>query len=713
VAMMSLRVNQGPSLDLSGIFKNAVNDPDTVMKLELAKSKIWNDYYQNQNYMASSEYARQQAAQEAQKTDDLKKIAATREGAVPGLERGYVGAIPPPPNQPVPVELSRITGPVNGVPVSAPPAIVDQNFYDNQVAGAKARARLDAYLAKDATDVESAYGKSIGQETLTAGLTPGGPAAVTPDQLRLGSTLYTGNAPTTTTMMTSGDTAPGIFANQDAAAKELAKANVPETKVVNGVLVRGTPAGGAYAPVAGAPQRPLGEAEMALARQEAARIEAKPREQWTPEEAALYPKLKDEIAKADQVALPDKTRLLERTPSGGVQDVPGSQAPAGEAKSFGSTGIEADYNTNLLRLNAKLRSGQPLNPDEQDLYGASYSGLAKDHWEQRDTVNGQAKWVFVKGVVSGRFPDPSQIGADGRLVGAGPAPAAAQQLVPGTNNVLADPAAAAAVAPTLTPPPTTGPQVVPAKTAPDGTQAPITAGDVIQGFDEIKPMSEGAQKDARLVPLLMIAYSHMRDFPPEDLPNAFWQVWTDPGDDPSVAQAYIAQLAPGPVKQYAQMMNQFSLNLYLLSGAAFPQSERGRNLKVFVPTLGDNAGTRAQKFEAMANLINSIQNSAWQTDPDRRHLFQKQAHDLYNVDLNDNPVAPKQYDPYSASTGGEGSVPADTGGRAAPTTFSDGKPLTRVPEGVGIDPADWPNFDEQGRTDAYQLEQALKAKGAP
>jgi hypothetical protein len=653
MAVIGLRVNQGPSLNLSDIFKNAMNDPDTVMKMELAKSKIWNDYYQNQVYQQQAEEQRQLGIKTGQEATDLKTLAGVRAGAVPGITQGLVGAIPKPADQPAPVEISRIAGPVNGVPVSAPPAIVDQNYNNDQVAAAKARGSLYPYIAKDASDLSTGYGKDLGNEALASGLTPGGPAAVnlTPDRMRLAATL-TGQMPTTSTMITSGDTAPAVNAVREAAGKlpydvalEQAKA---EAK--------------AQADLAA---NPLGTSGVGPAAVHLAALKAKAPGSLTPEEQQLIPMLETIVAKETSVSQPEKSTMQTYDPVTKTWKSSGGGAPAAPSSVYNKgTGGDAIERGHLDDISAQIVANPAFVPTQLQLndYETAYTNQiltprsvdtgAKD--EVGNPVFRMAMPVKPAGMLT-----PAQVRA--RMLGqpitaADPAPAPATPadggLAPSVGGITPTGVAVAA------------PGAVPAEAVPADTGAVTTGANGLPvvtqqvGKRQEYVGTADQNRDKTLVPVLTAAYAHIRDTPPGDIPNAFWQVWGNPTNDPSTIETWIEQNAPPSSRRYLQALNQFTLNLYLLSGAAFPGGEKPQNIRTFAMSQADNADpqTRANKLQAMVFLLNGIQNNAFAGDPEGRHKAQVDGLKRFGVQFDDSLYPPDPVDPAASQ------VTAPTGG---------------------------------------------------
>jgi hypothetical protein len=398
------------------------------------------------------------------------------------------------------------------------------------------------------------------------------------------------------------------------------------------------------------------------------------------------------VAKANLTPLgKDQSGLTFNPVTGKWDQVSVVTDPSMPVNPYPGTSENAAHFNNLLKLNSQMRAGRALSPDQLDQYSVAFNALAGTKWEQREDSAGRLRWIRIKTDPPFGFPSPDSIAAGNGLVAAaaGPPPTAAVAT------------GGAGIVPSITP---EGGVVVPRiggvtgftpETAADGVVAPtvpaevpaasmgrLETGDVVQGFEEAKALPEGQAKDARLVPLLIAAFSHIKAFPPEQLPNAFWQVWSNPSSaSPGTLETLISQMAPGPAKQYAQMLNQFTLNHYLLSGAAFPGAERPENVKTFVPNAGDDAGTRAQKIEAMAQLINGIHLNAYSTDPVRRHQIQQDAHDIYDVNLHDRDIAPKQHDPHAADT----AVPA-----------TEIPPMTPDAKAARITQQEWNNMDPAG-----------------
>jgi hypothetical protein len=627
MASVGLTVHRSPFLGLADTLSQAfTGDAETKAKLALTSSQIWNNEYQNRLYQA-------QAAQEAQKTADLQKLAEERAAAQPGIVRGYGGAVPAPVDQPAPVEISRIAGPVNGVPVSAPPSIVDMNYYNDQKAAAEARGRLAPYLAKDATDLSSAYFRDVGGSSLASGLTPGGPAAVgrTPDQMRLASTLYTGNAPTATTMMTSGDTAPALNATREAAGKLPYDVALEQAKAEAKAQ-------------ADAAANPAGTAGAGPAAAHLAALKAKPPGSLTPEEQQLIPLLQSIVDKELSIALPEKSTLQTFGPDGVKQTAGPSAAAAGSIYNRGS-GDPAIERGHLDTVSAAMASDPNWRPTRQEYadYETAYNNqmlVPKAVDTGKKNPDGTPAFALAQPVKPESMYFPDQVKA--RMLGL-PDPRAIPTTVPA---VVTPPAPAGVTPPTPAVPAAAAPAAgAPAVAMGPNGPLPTVVEQPLPGTPPEYVGSQGQMADRMILSNIAIALAHIKSFPPQDLPSAFWQVWANPSSDPSTLETTIEQMAPGPARRYAQMLNQYALNLYRLSGAAFPGGERPQNIRTFIPSLADiqDPQTYANKIEAATNEVQGIMWNAYVGDPTRRHLFQQQMADpRYSLKLDDNPVAPIQ-----------------------------------------------------------------------
>jgi hypothetical protein len=542
------------------------------------------------------------------------------------------------------------------------------------------------FIAKDATDVSTAYNKDIGGATLAGALTPGGPAAVrtTPDQLRVAGELYTGNAPTTTTMVTSEDTAPALNAVRETAGK------LPYD------ITRDQAAAEAKAK-AEAAAAPFGSDTRAHAAAIVAAYEAKLARNETPlpGEAEQARQAREILARENTLVTPDKSKVQTFNDKTGKWEAGDAGAPAAESSAYAdATGQDPTEIRHLDEVSARIHDDPTYKPstlsytDYDSMFTNQYLSpkAIQDTGPNKEPV---IRWLYRTKPAS--VLTPAQVQA--RMQGLPLPPAEPLKLLPppdpnaaGTPAVNATGSAAAAAGM----PPSVVTQVI-------GPPPKVV-------------MTAEQMRDAKLAPQLLNAFSEILKTDPADLPGPFWQVWANPSNDPSTIQTYIEQMADPAARRYAQALNQFALNLYSLSGAAFPGGEKPQNIRTFVMSQADNLDpqTRANKVKAMANLVNSMHLAAFWNDDARRHAFQQDALKL-GIKLSDRDVAPIQDDPYAAPAAGA----TDPAATAAPTTFSDGKPLTPMPQGLGIDPANWPNFDEQGRADAYQLEKMLKAKGAP
>ena len=205
MATIGLNVQDSPiggSLSLADtLAKGIFGDPEGQMKARNLASQI----------LAHQAYATKLGADTRLVSEHLtedQRAEAERLRAGPLIGEAAAAAIP----APIPVEASRANAP--GTTGYGPqPGIVSPDEA-SRVEKLRARERaLGPILARSKPeDIGKAVGVDYGG-TILAGATAN-PAIVNPDSLRLASTLYTGSAPTTSTVMTTGD-----YAGVDAATR--------------------------------------------------------------------------------------------------------------------------------------------------------------------------------------------------------------------------------------------------------------------------------------------------------------------------------------------------------------------------------------------------------------------------------------------------------------------------------------------------------------
>ena len=205
MATIELNVQDSPiggSLSLADtLAKGIFGDPEGQMKARNLASQI----------LAHQAYATKLGADTRLVSEHLtedQRAEAERLRAGPLIGEAAAAAIP----APIPVEASRANAP--GTTGYGPqPGIVSPDEA-SRVEKLRARERaLGPILARSKPeDIGKAVGVDYGG-TILAGATAN-PAIVNPDSLRLASTLYTGSAPTTSTVMTTGD-----YAGVDAATR--------------------------------------------------------------------------------------------------------------------------------------------------------------------------------------------------------------------------------------------------------------------------------------------------------------------------------------------------------------------------------------------------------------------------------------------------------------------------------------------------------------
>ena len=456
---IGLRINSGPgTLNLSGLFKSAVADPDLAIKGALANAQIWGMEHENALRDQQAEAQRQAGIKAAQEAADLKAKADAIAGGVDPIAAMYQEQItrPRPTDQPVPVDVARIAGPVNGVPVTAAPIPVtpeQMTRYDAEVAAQPAIVRNILYGGGNAAQVAAGIGRGAG----VAGLLE----KSDPDTMRRNAILATGSLPTKDTMLSSEDTAPMRFAAADAAAKASAAANTPQIVDLGGRgKARITAAGSGDAEL-------IGNTQPGLTKENAAQVLA-----------VLTAQEKIRPLTNEQAAIRDQARLLAATPVAKETTLYGADAAGvaplpGQTARLEDTGMLAGLNNNdaaflrkMLDVSVKVRSDPNYKPDEQTLqeFDTGYTQVFRQGSEvlapskvaipERDIQIGDPVLTQVKPELVPSLISPQELYARAGRPYPGAVPAAG-----GPDAVVSPPAATVGPAPPAGLEPSSGPIV--------------------------------------------------------------------------------------------------------------------------------------------------------------------------------------------------------------------------------------------------------------
>ena len=580
------------------------------------------------------------------KTEQDAEDAILKAG--PAIGDASAAAVP----MPVPVEASRPGLDAGGY--GPQPGIVsphDQAVHDTLVAREKA---LGPLLARGTPEqVAQGVGKDYGGAILAAAA--GNPAIVSGDSLRIAGGLYSGSAPTTSTVWSAGDTS-GV----DAEAREKilearGTPQKPEFKDVGGGLVLPTlQPDGTYkaVPVQGAePRPPKPDIHDYRGQPGIVALDGNGNPIFTPAQGtAPTPEKPNIITVKDKpyvitttpdgrtigtavdgvstpieikesnggyVAIDTATNTATpitgaapqppivnvskdstpttRQPDGSLKAVPTDIPPPPPAPPFQSKTDKADALNRIEMIRQKLARGQPLSQDEAGLYETDYK--------------------LNYGTTNEKIIDP----ATGKTL-----QNKIQPDIPASTPTINDVRKAAGL-PLLPPPP---PE--PKQNARGPTQ------------------DEGQMQ--RYTPQLVASTDRLDKITPVQVPSVFMQqILGVRGNDPSFIQQVLASTSFVNPQQrdFAQSVAEYNQSLlYMLSGKAITSDEYKRAMTGYIPQPGDDARQLAWKADQRHSIIATAVRLGWANDPDTAKVVKDNIKangidlDKYDLTIPRQPVDP-------------------------------------------------------------------------
>jgi hypothetical protein len=625
----------GGNLSLADtLAKAAFGDPEEQMKARLYAAHVG-------AYDANAAYTRA-------KTQDEQTLSSAQAEAAAHPDT-LIAAVPSP-AAPIPVEAPRADapgttgyGPQPGIVTPEAQTTYDTGarMHDAQVATLKSLWPV-IVCSGNAAQVIEALGKGEGLGALSGGLVPG--AKPDPNVQRVAGGLYTGSAPTTSTVWSPGDTA----GQQAEAGKDIAvaaaKPKEPNVKEFGGQpYIINADGSLAAAPGYKAPPayRDTGGGIVTLGQGPDGRPVATPVAGAEPTPKAPERQMIGDV-------------LHERQPDGSWRPVPGPAAPAPKS-AFGDS--ESGTEKSIIEaIAARLRDpGYTPTPDEAQRFAIAHTSL----YGPKDTVTyddkGNPRVATVWPDVPGYMPAPEDVFARAHM----PPPS------PGRQRPAAGPAGSQAPAPALTAQTPTGPQApapaltaqtppaaVAAASAPAGpTTRPVGPRVVVTSLGEPvpPPPSEDENKARQFAPQLAQSSADLDKLKPEDLPTSwgFKQVM-QPGD--TLTDELFRNYTTTPsTKKFGQAATQYmTSHLYRVSGAQINESEFARGLQAFIPQPGDDQPALDRKTRGRHAFIRSIIDIGYSKDPKARQAA-IDAVKAGGLDLDNDPGAPAPATPPGGS----------------------------------------------------------------
>jgi len=505
-----------------------------------------------------------------------------------------------------------------------------QRMHDAQIAANNALWPIIVRSGANPVQLIEGIGKGEGLSALSGGLVPG--SKPDPNVQRVAGGLYTGSAPTTSTVWSPGD----IAGQQAEAGKDIAVARAkppepkmfgdqpytvqlgpdgqplltptpgfqpapkaPERQVINDVIYERNAQGGwsvapgSPAPLPKAPERQVVDGVV---------YERQPNGAWAPAQGIAAPAPdKQETQTIDGVVYaverdPQTRKIIGMTP---VQGAPGPKqeiqtindtpyaverdprtnrivrltpvegvAPKPPAPAYSSKTDKADALNRIVAIQQKLASGQPLTPQEADLYESDYNQ--------------------AYGPTRTRTVDPGT----GKPLAYSTYPSVPAN-VPSINDVRK------------------------AAGLPPRAETP-------QQDDEFTPRVTPEQDKARsFANSAAQAETHLTSMTPKDIPNTM-QAWLVTQNDPGLLMTAAQNDQDEKTKLWAQTMWQFTNAINRKeSGAAITNEEWATARKQYIPMPRDGPALLKQKYEARIQKIRDFANEGFRSDPKAREAFDK------------------------------------------------------------------------------------------
>ena len=588
IATISLNVAQDPntsaSLSLADTLARATfGDPVEQMRAKALASEVGLRMASRDKAIADTGFVQAKTKTEQDAEDAILK-------AGPAIGDASAAAVP----MPVPVEASRPGLDAGGY--GPQPGIVsphDQAVHDTLVAREKA---LGPLLARGTPEqVAQGVGKDYGGAILAAAA--GNPAIVSGDSLRIAGGLYSGSAPTTSTVWSAGDTS-GV----DAEAREKilearGTPQKPEFKDVGGGLVLPTlQPDGTYkaVPVQGAePRPPKPDVHDYRGQPGIVALDGNGNPIFTPAQGTAPTPEKPDIVDLPgggkgTLILDAQGRAIGVTPLPGAEsrpekqeivDLPGggkgvvtrdangkainlTPIPGGEAgptPPYQGKTAKDDALNRIAQIQQKLANKQPISEQDAGLYESDYN--------------------LAYGPTNTKTVDP------------------------GTGRPLSY-----SVSPSI---PFNTPSVNDVRRAANLPPAPVVAQN-----DEFTPRVTPEQDKARsFANAAAQAETHLTTMTPKDIPDVISaHIMTN--NNGSFLTDVLQSNVDDKTKLWAQTMLQFTNAINRKeSGAAITDEEWRTARQLYIPTPNDKAPELKRKYAARVQKIQDIANEGFRSDP--------------------------------------------------------------------------------------------------
>ena len=621
MATIGLKIAQDPStsdsLSLADtLAKGIFGDPEAQMKAKALASEVGVRMASRDKLLADTGLI--SAKTTAEKNDELARESAAAAGPT-----ALDAAVP----MPVPVEAPRPS--VEGGGYGPQPGIVDPQavrMRDAQIAQNHALWPLIVRSGANPTQLIEGVGKAEGLSALSGGLVPG--SRPDPNVQRVAGGLYTGTAPSTSTVWSPGDTA-GV----DAAAREKilearGAPQKPDFKEINhGLVVPTLQPDGSYkaVPVTGAePQapapptlpvhdyrgqpgivtldangNPLFKPAQGTAptpeKPNIVNVKDKPyvitttpdgRTIGTAVDGISAPvELKQQgdgyvaIDTATNTATPvvgaePQPKIINvgkgetpttRQPDGSLKTVPTDIPPPAPPPLYQSKTDKADALNRIDAIRQKLARGQTLSPDEAGIYETDYK--------------------LNYGTTNEKITDP----ATGKVLNTRVSPD-----IPASTPSIDDVRKAAGLPPLPSP-------------LPEPKQ------------NVRAPNADEAQMQRYAQPLVN-STTKLDKIQPQDVPGVFIQrIMGIDGTDPSLVQQVLAStnFVTPQQRDFGQAVAEYNQSLlYMLSGKAITSDEYKRAMRSYIPLPNDNASQLAWKADQRHSIIATAVRLGWANDPE-------------------------------------------------------------------------------------------------
>ena len=541
--------------------------------------------------------------------------------AGPAIGAAGAAAVP----MPVPVEASRPS--VEGGGYGPQPGIVDPaatKMHDAQIAQNHALWPLIVRSGANPTQLVEGVGKAEGLSALSGGLVPG--STPDPNVQRVAGGLYTGTAPSTSTVWSPGDTS-GV----DAAAREkIAVEAAPKPFQPKDVTYRGQPgivrldASGnpVYTGAAGTettPEKP--NVHDYRGQPGVVTLDANGNPLFTPAQGtAPTPEKPNIITIKDKpyvvtttpdgrtigtavdgisasveikqqgdgyiaidtatntatpvtgaaprpkiIMVPKGETPTTQTPEGGLKTVPTDIPPPAPPPVYQGKTDKADALNRIVAIQQKLARGQTLSPDEAGIYETDYKlNYGTTNERITDAATGQTNFTRIS-------PD-----------------------IPASTPSIDDVRKAAGLPPLPPPPP--------------------------EPKQNVKAPSQEQAQLQQYTPQLVTSTGKLDKVTPQQVPSVLMQqILGVNGNDPSFVQQAVASTSFVSPQQrdFAQSVAEYNQSLlYMLSGKAITSDEYKRAMRSYIPLPGDGPQQLATKADARHSIIASAVRLGWGNDPE-------------------------------------------------------------------------------------------------